>query len=117
MDVLPGLTDGGDLLRVLVWDLEPGVLLECVDELDEVEGVGVQVFLERRVHRHLFGLTTEALDDDVLEVLEAQLLSFHTRTTVSQAPRRPWERSPRSRSCRVRARASSRSALASAPPR
>src|SRR5207244_11571030 len=71
LDVLPGLTDSRDLLGVLVRYLETGVLLERVDQLDQVERVGVEVLLEGGVHRHLLRLAAEALDDDVLEVFEA----------------------------------------------
>src|SRR5260370_19435855 len=79
------MAHGRDLLGVLVGDLETCVLLERVDELDEVEGIGVEVLLKRRVHGDLLGLTAKALDDDVLEVLEAQLLSFLTRSTLPDA--------------------------------
>src|SRR5438034_11079002 len=40
-------------------DLQAGVLFERVDQLDEVEGVGVQVLLERCIHGHLLGLRSE----------------------------------------------------------
>jgi hypothetical protein len=45
VDVVDGLTDGLDLLRVLVRDLDPELILELHDQLDEVEGVGVEILL------------------------------------------------------------------------
>src|SRR5690242_11580130 len=48
-DVVDRLTDGRDLLGILVGDLETELVLELHDQLDQVEGVGVQITLERRV--------------------------------------------------------------------
>ena len=47
-DVVDGLADGRDLLCVLVRDLDPELVLELHDQLDEVERVGVEILLERR---------------------------------------------------------------------
>src|SRR6266511_3181641 len=45
-DVVDGLPDGLDLLRVFVGDLDPELVLQLHDQLDEVEGVGVEVLLK-----------------------------------------------------------------------
>ena len=50
-DVVDCLPDGLDLLRVLVGDLDPELILELHDQLDQVERIGVEVFLEGRLPR------------------------------------------------------------------
>src|ERR1019366_6030014 len=45
-DVIDGVLDGLDLLRVLVGDLNVEGFLELHDELDDVERVGAEVLLE-----------------------------------------------------------------------
>ena len=67
VDVFDGVADGSDPLRVLVGDLRPELLLEAHDQLDEVEGVGVQVVDERRLGLDFFFVDAELLDDDLLE--------------------------------------------------
>jgi len=69
-DVVDGLPDGCDLLSVLVRDLDPELVLELHDQLDEVEGVGVQVLLERRLFRDIGFLDPELLGQDFLDSLE-----------------------------------------------
>src|SRR5581483_206999 len=68
-DVVDSLPDGGDLLRVLVGDLDPELVLELHDQLDEVERIGVQVFLERCVLADLALLDAELLGQDLLDSL------------------------------------------------
>src|SRR5437764_10470969 len=46
-DVVDSLTDRLDLLCVLVGDLDPELVFELHDQLDEIERVGVEIFLER----------------------------------------------------------------------
>src|SRR5919202_3554133 len=48
-DVVDGLTDGLDLLSVVVGDLDPELVLQLHDQLHQVERVRVEVFLERRL--------------------------------------------------------------------
>ena len=48
-DVVDGLPDALDLLRVLVRDLDPELVLELHDQLDEVERIGVEILLEGRL--------------------------------------------------------------------
>src|SRR5436305_1521453 len=48
-DVVDRLAHGRDLLRVLVGDLDPEVVLELHDQLDEVEGVRAEILLEGRL--------------------------------------------------------------------
>ena len=52
-DVVDSLVDRLDALRLLVRDLHAELILELHDELDEVEGVGVEVVLEGRLRRDL----------------------------------------------------------------
>src|SRR3954452_5882392 len=49
VDVIDGVLDRADLLRILVRDLRPELLFEAHDELDQVERVSVQVVDERRL--------------------------------------------------------------------
>src|SRR5438874_855225 len=46
-DVVDSLTDRLDLLCVLVGNLDPELVFELHDQLDEIERVGVEIFLER----------------------------------------------------------------------
>src|SRR5215211_6914387 len=69
-DVVDGLPDGGDLLRVLVRDLDPELVLELHDQLDEIERVRVQVLLERRLLVDLRLLDAELLGENLLHPLE-----------------------------------------------
>src|SRR5512146_1343618 len=69
VDVIDGILDGADLLRVLVRDLRPELLFEAHDELDEIERVGVQVIDEGRLGLDLILVGAELLDDDLLEAL------------------------------------------------
>src|SRR5579872_6196757 len=74
-DVVDCLPDGRDLLGVLVRDLDPELVLELHDQLDEVERVGVQVFLERRLLGDVGLFDPELLGQDFLDSLE----DFFTR--------------------------------------
>src|SRR5258708_23623077 len=74
-DVVDGLPDGRDLLGILVRDLDPELVLELHDELDEVERVGVQVVLERRLFGDLILFDSELLRQNFLDTLE----DFFTR--------------------------------------
>src|SRR6476661_5242442 len=69
-DVVDGLTDGRDLLRVLVRDLDPELILELHDQLDQVERVRVEVVLERRLLGDLIVLDTELFRQNFLDALE-----------------------------------------------
>src|SRR6516165_8177920 len=69
VDVLGRVTDGPDLLGILVRDLRPEFLFETHDELDEIERVRVQVVDEGRFGFHLVLVHAELLDDDLLEAL------------------------------------------------
>ena len=69
-DVVDGLADGRDLLRVLVRDLHPEVVLELHYQLDEVERIGVEIVLERRVLRDLALVHAELLAQNGFDALE-----------------------------------------------
>ena len=51
--VVHGLLDRGDLLRLLVGNLHPELLLELHDQLHEVQRVGLKVLAEGGVGRHV----------------------------------------------------------------
>src|SRR5580765_6335293 len=68
-DVVDGLTHGLDLLRVLVRDLDPELVLELHDQLDEVERVRFEVLLERRFLGDLVLVDAELLAQDFLHTL------------------------------------------------
>src|SRR4051794_30998811 len=69
-DVVDRLADGRDLLGVLVRDLDPELVLELHDQLDEVERVGVEVLLERRLLGDVRLFDPELLGQDFLDSLE-----------------------------------------------
>src|SRR5947209_10565706 len=66
-DVVDRLADSGDLLRVLVRDLDPELILELHDQLDEVERVGVEILLEGRLLGDLRLVDAELLGEDFLD--------------------------------------------------
>src|SRR5581483_8418363 len=68
-DVVDSLADGLDLLRVLVRDLDPELVFELHDQLDEVEGVGVEVLLEGSLLRDVRLVDAELLGEDLLDPL------------------------------------------------
>src|SRR3954471_22993087 len=69
-DVVDRLADGRDLLGVLVRDLDPELVLELHDQLDQVERVRVQILLERRLLGDLIFLHTELFRQNFLDALE-----------------------------------------------
>src|SRR2546421_868964 len=69
-DVVDRLAYGLDFLRVLVRDLDPELILQLHDELDQVERVGVEILLERGFLGDLALLDSELLGQDVLDPLE-----------------------------------------------
>src|SRR3954469_12013334 len=69
LDVVDGFLDAGDLLGVLVRDLDPELLLEGHHELHGVERVGAEIVDERRIRRHFLFIHTELLHDDALHLV------------------------------------------------
>src|SRR6476646_10219554 len=69
-DVVDGLADGRDLLGVLVRDLDPELVLELHDQLDEIERVRVEILLERRLLRDVRLFDPELLRQYFLDSLE-----------------------------------------------
>src|SRR5687767_482061 len=69
LDVLDGFLHAGDLLGVLVRDLDPELLLERHDELHRVERVGTEIVNERRIRRHFLFVDAQLLDDDALHLI------------------------------------------------
>src|SRR5947209_3238515 len=68
-DVVDRLADGRDLLRILVRDLDPELILELHDQLDEVERVGVEILLKGRFVGDLILFDAELLGQDILDLL------------------------------------------------
>src|SRR5688500_16063399 len=68
-DVVDSLADGLDLLGIFVRDLDPELILEFHDQLDEVERIGVQVFLEGSILGDLSLVDAELLDEYLLHPL------------------------------------------------
>src|SRR5215212_7151861 len=69
-DVVDRLADGLNLLGVLVGDLDPELILELHDQLDEIERVGVEVLLEGGLLRDLALVDAELLGQNFLYSLE-----------------------------------------------
>ena len=69
VDVVDRLVDGGDLLGVLVRDLDLEFLFESHDQLDRVERVGSQIVDERGIVRDLLLLDAQLLGNDGLDLL------------------------------------------------
>src|SRR5262245_49471373 len=69
-DVVDRLADGRELAGVLVRDLEPELILEVHDDLDEVKRVGAEITLDRRLFGDLALLDTELLGQRALHLLE-----------------------------------------------
>src|SRR3954465_3750788 len=69
-DVRHGLSHGSDLLGFLVRDLDAELVLELHDQLDEIQRVGVQILLERRLHGHVALVDAELLHQDLLDLGE-----------------------------------------------
>src|SRR5438067_1683409 len=89
LDVLDRFLHAGDLLRILVGNLEPELLLERHHELDGVEGVGAQVVDERGVRRHFLFVHPELLHDDALHFVgygHSPLLHVHPAVDGQHVP-------------------------------
>src|SRR5262245_30052234 len=69
VDVLDRFLHAGDLLGVLVRDLDPELFLERHNELHRVERVGAEIVDERRVRRHFLFVHTQLLHDDALHLV------------------------------------------------
>src|SRR6266850_132281 len=69
LDVVDGFLDAGDLLGVLVRDLDPELLLEGHHELHRVERVGAEIVDERGIGRDFLFIDAELLHDDALHLV------------------------------------------------
>src|SRR5215472_15545266 len=69
VDVVDGLVDGGDLLGVLVGNLDLELLFEGHHQLDGVERVGSQIVDERSVVRDLFLFDAQLFGHDGFDLL------------------------------------------------
>ena len=100
-DEVDRVADGLDVGGLFVGDLDTELLFHGHDELDQVEGIGLEVFLETGIHGDLFFVDAQGLDEDPLHVLEhlftghavnlrASLGESTPRRSASQAPGRSW---------------------------
>ncbi len=69
LDVVRGVLDGADLLGILIRDLRPELLFEAHDQLDQIEGVSVEVIDERCLRLDLILFDAELADDELLEAI------------------------------------------------
>ena len=69
LDVVDGVLHGGDLLGVLVGNVEFERFFERHHQLDDVERIGAKIIDERRGVIHLAFVHAELLDDDLLHSL------------------------------------------------
>src|SRR5690349_6724817 len=82
VEILHGVADGAELLRLFVGDVDVELLLERHDELDGVEAVGAEVFHETGLGEQLLPLDAEFLDDDVLDPLLGSAHGFLCRVVM-----------------------------------
>src|SRR5512135_3303760 len=75
-DIVDGLADRGQLLGLVVGDIQPELLLEGHDQLDGVQGVGTEIVDEGRVLGDLLLTDAQLVGNDGPDFLE-QLVSFH----------------------------------------
>src|SRR5690606_30634035 len=87
-DVAVRITDGVDLLRGVVGDLDPELFLEGHHQLDDVEAVRAQIVDEARVGSDLVFLDAEMLDNDLLYAVRgvAHVLPSRSRVEISCRP-------------------------------
>src|SRR6188472_2055062 len=69
-DVVDRLADGREPAGVLVGDLEPELVLEVHHDLHQIQGVGAEILLERRVFGDLALVDTELLAQRAFDLLE-----------------------------------------------
>ena len=65
VDVIDGVFDSADLLRILVGNLDVESLFEGHDQFDGVERVGAQVVDKRRVRRDFALVHAQLLNNDL----------------------------------------------------
>src|SRR5438477_2477920 len=64
LDVLDRFLHAGNLLGILIGNLDPELLLEGHHELDGVEGIGAEIVDKRCIRRDFLFIHSELLDDD-----------------------------------------------------
>src|SRR6185503_17144831 len=69
VDIVDRVLDGRDLLGGVVRDLDPELLLERHDQLDDVEAVGAEIVDEARFLGDLVRFDAQMLDDDLLNAV------------------------------------------------
>src|SRR2546426_20671 len=89
VDVLDCFLDSGDLLGILVGNLDPELFLERHHEFDGVERVGAQVVDERRIRRHFLFVDSKLLHDDAFHFVgygHSILLHVHPAVHSQNVP-------------------------------
>src|SRR5215204_2482661 len=69
LDVLDGFLHAGDLLSLLIGDLDPELFLERHHQLHGVQRIGAEVLRERGVVRDVVLISVELLHDDAFDLL------------------------------------------------
>src|SRR4029453_4366015 len=82
-DVVDGFLDAGDLLGVLVRDLDPELLFQPHHQLHGVEAVGAEVVDERGLRRDGLLLDSQLVHDDLLDSVGNRL---HARVPPERSP-------------------------------
>ena len=85
LDVVDRFLDAGDLLGVLVGNLDPELLFERHDEFHRVERVGAEVVDERRIRRHFFFVHAQLLHDDALDLVGYRHSILQSKTALHLA--------------------------------
>src|SRR5215203_4094358 len=69
VDVIDRFLDAGDLLGILVRNLDPELLLEGHHELHRVERIGAQIVHERCIRRYFLFVDAKLFHDDALHLV------------------------------------------------
>ena len=75
-DVLADITDGGHLHSFLVGNGDTEVLLQIHHQLNDVEGVSVQIFLDLGVHGHGRCVCVELLSQQLTNLFKHSVSPF-----------------------------------------
>src|SRR5438093_4101606 len=107
LDEVDGVLDLLDLLGILVRDLHAELFLEAHDQLDQVEGVGVEVLDERGLGGDLLFVDAKLFDDELLQSVECGSVGHRQAPppdALATLPRTPFTRRRAASPAYVRAR-------------
>ena len=74
VDVADRVRDGGDVLRVVVGDLEVELLLDGHDELDDIQRVSTQIIDEARLRLHFVFFNVQSFANDFNDLVGNALI-------------------------------------------